>query len=327
MQHARFQQFAWFFVAYLVVVILFGAWVRIAGAGAGCGNHWPTCHGDIIPQAPETKTLIEFTHRVTSGLCGIFAIVLVGWARRVSPRVFWASLATLFLVLVEGFIGAVLVKKELVAGDASMSRAVVISLHLVNTMALMAAATSAAWWAGRPSFAQRGDGVPRILVSRGVLLALIVVLTLTNATGAVTALGDTLFPKQPALDGGLLAQVRDDLSAGQHFLVRLRILHPIVAVFSAMLVLGVSLGLQRQKDARGSDAFRLLRAVQHGILTQLGLGVLNVLLAAPGWMQVLHLLMAQCVWVLVWLVLLETWPRVQEPALAGQLVRNVEGTA
>jgi heme A synthase len=161
-----------------------------------------------------------------------------------------------------------------------------------------------------------------------VLVALIVVLGLTNATGAVTALGDTLFPKQPALDGGLLAQVRDDLSVGQHFLVRLRILHPIVAVFSAMVVLGVSLGLQRQKDARGSDAFRLLRAVQHSILTQLGLGVLNVLLAAPGWMQVLHLLMAQCVWVLVWLVVLETWQRAEAPALAGNVgPHRVEGRA
>ncbi len=302
MEHPRFRKFAWFFVGYLVLVILFGAWVRIAGAGAGCGNHWPTCNGDVIPQAPETKTIIEFTHRVTSGLCGIFALVLVGWARRVSPRVFWASVATLFFVLVEGFIGAVLVKKELVAGDASLSRAVVISLHLVNTMLLMAAAASAAWWAGR-----RPGTLSPVVVSRGVLVALMVVLVLTNSTGAVTALGDTLFPKQPALDGGLLAQVREDLSVGQHFLVRLRILHPIVAVFSAMVVLGVAIGLQRQKQARGSDAFRVLRALQHAIITQLAFGVLNILLAAPGWMQVLHLLMAQAIWVLVWLVTLETW--------------------
>ncbi len=322
MEHARFRKFAWFFVAYLVLVILFGAWVRIAGAGAGCGNHWPTCHGDIIPQAPETKTLIEFTHRVTSGLCGIFALVLVGWARRVSPRVFWASVATLFLVLVEGFIGAVLVKKELVAGDASLSRAIVISLHLVNTMALMAAATSAAWWTGRPA-----DLRSPITVSRAVLVALMVVLVLTNSTGAVTALGDTLFPKQPALDGGLIAQVREDLSVGQHFLVRLRILHPIVAVFSTMVVLGVAIGLQRQKHTRGSSAFRLLRFVQHAILTQLALGVLNVLLAAPGWMQVLHLLMAQCVWVFVWLVMLETWPRAATEVSAHRIANRVEGHA
>ena len=94
-------------------MILFGAWVRIAGAGAGCGNHWPMCNGDVIPQAPETKTVIEFTHRVTSGLCGLLVLVLAVWARRVSRPVFYASLATLFFILIESFIGAVLVKKEL----------------------------------------------------------------------------------------------------------------------------------------------------------------------------------------------------------------------
>jgi heme a synthase len=330
MEHSRFNKFAWFFVGYLVVVILFGAWVRIAGAGAGCGNHWPTCHGEVIPTAPETATIIEFTHRVTSGLCGIFAIVLVGWARKVNRRVFWAAVATLFFVLVEGFIGAVLVKKELVAGDASLSRAVVISLHLVNTMLLMAAAASTAWWSrpsppGTPHAASDGQPVtaPRLEVAKGVLLAIIVALLLTNATGAVTALGDTLFPKQPALDGGLWAQVRDDLSVGQHFLVRLRILHPIVAVFSAMLLLGVTLGLQRRKDARDTPAYGILKGLQHTVLLQLFLGVVNVLLAAPGWMQIIHLLVAQGLWVMVWLLALETWPgneqTAQEPALGRQL--------
>lgn len=322
MDHPRFRQFAWIFAGYLVLVILFGAWVRIAGAGAGCGNHWPTCNGDVIPQAPETKTIIEFTHRVTSGLCGIFAIILVAWARRVNRRVFWAAAATLFFVLVEGFIGAVLVKKELVAGDASLSRAVVISLHLVNTMLLMAAAASTAWWS---QARQRLEG-GTLAVGRGVLVALMLVMLLTNSTGAVTALGDTLFPKQPALDGSLIAQVRDDLSAGQHFLVRLRILHPVVAVFSAMVVLGVAIGLRRQKQAGQTAAVRLLRSLQHAIVTQLGLGVLNILLAAPGWMQIVHLLMAQAIWVLVWLVVLETWPRT-EATTEALPARPLEGRA
>lgn len=306
MDHPRFRQFAWAFVAYLVLVILFGAWVRIEGAGAGCGNHWPTCNGDIIPQAPETKTVIEFTHRVTSGLCGIFSIILVIWARRVSPRVFWAAVTTLVFVLLEGFIGAVLVKRELVAGDASMSRAVVIGLHLVNTMLLMAAASATAWWASTSA------GLPRTLASRGMLLAVIVALVITNSTGAVTALGDTLFPKQPALDGSLLAQVRQDLSVGQHFLVRLRIVHPVVAVFSAMLALGVFLGLGRSKQVKGSRVAKLLQAGQHTVLLQVGLGVINILLAAPAWMQIVHLLTAQALWMIVWLVTVETWPKVKQ---------------
>ena len=72
-------RYAWAFVLYLIGVILFGAWVRITGSGAGCGSHWPTCHGELIPMAPATETIIEYTHRLTSGLCGPLALLLVGW--------------------------------------------------------------------------------------------------------------------------------------------------------------------------------------------------------------------------------------------------------
>jgi heme A synthase len=327
MPSPRFVRFAWFFVAYLIVVILFGAWVRIAGAGAGCGNHWPTCNGDVIPQAPEMKTVIEYTHRVTSGLCGLLVLGLAFWARRVSRPVFYASLATLFFILVESFIGAVLVKKELVAGDASVSRAIVISLHLVNTMLLTAAAATVAWWASRGAGA-----LPRIAVSRGMIVAVLFCLVLTSVTGAVTALGDTLFPKQPALDGSLIASVRGDLSVGQHFLVRLRVLHPLVAVVSAMIVLAVSLGLRRQVKGNSAGELRLVRLLkswQHAVLSQLVLGVVNIMLAAPGWMQIVHLLMAQALWLVVWVTVLDLWPGSKELAQerASLGARPASGTA
>ena len=302
----RFSRFAWFFVAYLVLVILFGAWVRIAGAGAGCGNHWPTCNGDVIPQAREAKTIIEFTHRVTSGLCGLLVLVLVVWARRVGRPVFYAALATLFFIIVESFIGAVLVKKELVAGDTSVSRSIVISLHLVNTLFLLAAASTVAWWSSAgPRM------VPRIRVARGLLVGVLVLLLLTSVTGAITALGDTLFPKQPALDGSLLAGLRGDLSMGQHFLVRLRILHPLVAVIAAMAVMGVSLGLRRQLKKASPEDRRseiLLKSWQHTVLFQMVLGMVNIMLAAPGWMQIVHLFTAQVLWLLVWVTTLDLWP-------------------
>lgn len=311
--NTRFSRFAWFFVAYLVVVILFGAWVRIAGAGAGCGNHWPTCNGDVIPQSPALTTIIEFTHRVTSGLCGVLVLVLVWWARRVSRKVFWAALATLFFILVESFIGAVLVKFELVAGDASVSRAIVISLHLVNTMLLLSAASTVAWWSsiGGTVISQR----PR--VSRGLLVSVLAVLLLTSITGAVTALGDTIFPKHPALDGSLIASVRADVTLGQHFLVRLRILHPLVAVFAAMVVVAVSFGLRRQLSRSLKPGRRvevLLKSWSHTVLFQLVIGGVNIMLAAPGWLQIVHLFTAQALWLLVWLGVLELWPARAETA-------------
>lgn len=295
------RRFAWFYVAYLVAVILFGAWVRISGAGAGCGDHWPMCNGDIIPQAASAKTMIEYTHRLTSGLCGIFGIALLTWVwgRYGWGRILAGALASLFFLLLEGFIGAVLVKKQLVVDDASVSRALVISIHLTNTLLLTATTAATAWWIGRPQAqaeVRRGYG----LLSFS-LLALIV----TNVTGAITALGDTLFPVQPTLGSGLFARIRDDLTAGQHFLVQLRIVHPIVAVTTALFLLGVFLALKRQTSEL------LQRLVVWGagaVVLQMALGVLNVALAAPGWMQIVHLLVSQGIWILAVIVWLEFWP-------------------
>jgi heme a synthase len=302
MLNNRFARFAWFFVGYLIVVILFGAWVRISGAGNGCGSHWPTCNGDVIPQAPSTKTIIEYSHRLTSGLCGIFALVLVFWSRRVGRSVFCASLVTFFFLLVESFIGAVLVKKELVAGDASASRAVVVSLHLANTMLLMASAATVAWWssrnvpAGRPRFA------------KPLIVAVLVALVLANMSGAVTALGDTLFPTRPALDGSLLAKVQADVSPTQHFLVRLRMVHPVVASAAAALLAALFLGLLRGITPAQRTHARLFRLGLIVISGQVVLGVINVALAAPAWMQIVHLLSAQIVWIVAWVATLEIWP-------------------
>ena len=290
MQRRTFSRLSWWFVVYLIAVILFGAWVRIAGAGAGCGNHWPLCNGDVLPAAPQTKTIIEFTHRLTSGLCGIFGLLFVFWAWRMKDRgVLRAALLTMLFILVEGFVGAVLVKKELVVNDASVSRAVVIGLHLANTLLLVASATAMAWRASPPVAATK-------TVGRGMLLAAMLVLVFTNMTGAVTALGDTLFPLQPTLDGSLFARVREDLTAGQHFLVRLRVIHPFVAVFCAAFLSGVVASVRRQFT--GDAAMRkLLHWPLMIVGVQVLLGALNITLAAPGWMQIVHLLVAQVLWV------------------------------
>jgi heme A synthase len=308
MPNRRFNRFAWFFVAYMAAVILFGAWVRITGSGAGCGSHWPACQGEIIPPSPGTQTLIEYTHRLTSGLCGILGIALVIWARRVSPRLFRAALATLFFLIVESLIGAVLVKKELVAGDASASRAVVIGLHLTNTMLLTACAATVAWWSG-------SGGAMRIQgARRAAIAASIAALLFTNVSGAITALGDTLFPAQPALGASIFAKVRDDLSASQHFLVRLRLVHPVVAVLTAVLLATMYYRLLR--GGGGPQFARLVKIAQIAVLSQVALGVINIMLAAPGWMQIVHLLAAQVVWLTLWLITLSAWraPQISRPS-------------
>lgn len=69
----RFARYAWFTTGFTVLVILWGAVVRATGSGAGCGNHWPSCNGQIIPWPAQIETLIEFIHRITSGLSGLLA--------------------------------------------------------------------------------------------------------------------------------------------------------------------------------------------------------------------------------------------------------------
>ena len=297
----KLARFAWLFVVYLLGVILFGAWVRITHSGAGCGSHWPTCHGEIIPLAPSLETKIEFTHRLTSGLCGLLGIGMVAgaWVKARAGRVFWASVVTLLFIIFEGAVGAGLVLKELVADDDSVARAVVISLHLVNTLILMGAATMTAWWAGGnplPSWSRATIG----RWTRAGLIAGAVALVATSMSGAITALGDTLFPVQAATDGGLTARVNESLSTTNHFLVRLRVIHPFVAVLSAALLgkLAWEVGQDRQRARAQRWAWALGALV--GAQTMLGL--LNVMLAAPGWLQLGHLLVAQLVWMALVLV-------------------------
>lgn len=309
MGRRAFARFAWFFVAYLAAVILFGAWVRITHSGAGCGANWPTCNGEVVPSAPGVKTVIEFTHRVTSGMCGIFGLLLAGWAWRLfgaGSLIFRTSTLTLLFVIFEGAIGAGLVLGELVEDNDSAARALVIALHLTNTLVLTACAALTAWLAGgdrtAPAHAERRNP---LLPSLG-LLALVVI----AMSGAVTALGDTLFPIEATLGPGLLAKLQADLSATNHFLVRLRIGHPILAVLGSLFVAWLLVAPMRRGDRWAVAAAALLAA-------ELAVGLCNVAWAAPGWLQILHLLLAQALWMSTLLAFAPEWMAGRrEPAAA-----------
>jgi cytochrome c oxidase assembly protein subunit 15 len=284
----RFSTWAWFYTAYLVGVILFGAWVRISHSGAGCGAHWPLCDGEIIPTAPSAEKIIEYTHRLTSGLCGILSIALSLWAWRLfgaRSKACMAAMLTLLFVIFEGAIGAGLVLGELVADDSSVARALVIVLHLTNTLMLTGCAAATAYFGKNP------QSPARLSKHRGLLFTMGGLLTVTAMTGAVTALGDTLFPVQVGADGSLLARVAAELGPSQHLLVRLRILHPLFAVASGLVLL---FGFDR---LRGTTAGSWAKAGLILTVSQLGIGLLNIILAAPGFMQLLHLGLAQCLWV------------------------------
>jgi heme A synthase len=295
-----FGSYAWFLVAYLIGVILLGAWVRITHSGAGCGSHWPTCNGEMIPPAPSVETLIEYSHRLSSGLCGVFGLILVFWAGRrhgFGSAVFRGAAMTLLFLVIEAGIGAGIVLRELVADNDSASRALAVSLHLTNTLLLTACAAYTAWLAsgGRRGSAPGGRSATACAIGLGALVVM-------SMAGAVTALGDTLFPIEPALGPGLLDQVRADLSATNHFLVRLRALHPVVAVLGSAYLLWLFAPGQR---GRGSVWARFVWLAVAG---ELAIGLANIALAAPGWMQLAHLAAAHGLWITAVLASLESVP-------------------
>lgn len=300
---AKFGTYAWFIVGYLAFVILWGAWVRISGSGAGCGAHWPTCNGEVIPLNPAWETVVEFTHRLSSGLSLPLVLILVFMAFRRFPKghgARWASIGTLVFLLSEAALGAGLVKFELVAENDSIARAVTASFHLINTFILTAFAALCAWWGshGYPPFRSKRSGLS-LLVGLGLFSLL-----LTAMSGAITALGDTLFPTQVFTEQGLLPHLKENLASSTHFLVQLRIFHPIIAVVSGVYLLGLMPWLSEQRP----DLKRACLNVSFLVVCQLLLGVINILLAAPAWIQILHLLLALGVWlasVLLWVQLLE----------------------
>lgn len=290
----RFGTYAWFFVGYLIVVILFGAWVRITHSGAGCGSHWPTCNGEIVPPAPSVETMIEYTHRLTSGFCGILGLVLVFWAWRRyggAHSVFRGALATFVFLMIEAGIGAGIVLRELVADDDSVSRAVAVSIHLTNTLLLTGSAAFTAWKAGGGVRGSAPLDRSAIACAAGL-----VALILMSMAGAVTALGDTLFPIEPAFGPGMLDKVSADLSATNHFLVRLRALHPLVAVVGSAYLLWLFWPGRREGWPR---------LVVFAVVGELLIGVINIALAAPGWMQLIHLAAAHGLWIATLMASLE----------------------
>ena len=226
----RFARYAWFVLAYNLFVILWGAFVRASGSGAGCGSHWPLCNGVVVPRAPQLETIIEFAHRMSSGLSLVLVVVLVIWGFRAFAKghpVRKAVVAVFIFEMVEVLVGAGLVLLGLVARDESVARAIIMPIHLANTFLLLGSTALAAWWAsGHAPIRLRGQG----LLGIGWVIGLVGVVFI-GMSGAVTALGDTLFPA-----GSLIEGLRQDISPTVHVLVRLRVWHPVIAVAIALYV-------------------------------------------------------------------------------------------
>jgi heme A synthase len=284
-----FAKYCWAVLAYVLFVILFGAFVRATGSGAGCGAHWPLCNGEVIPRPQQIETYIELTHRVTSGLSIplIIGLLIAAWRKfpAGSPLRVTSALAMVFIVT-ESLVGAGLVLFELVADNDSVARAIWMMAHLLNTFLLVASITLTAWWAtvGRPE-RSRVD-----MLTRGLLIAGCAGILLLGMSGAVTALGDTLYPSASLSEG-----IADDFSPTAHWLIQLRVLHPGIAAGVGIFLFLATGWIRRRFDhprvAAATNALFGLYAAQ------LVLGIINVALLAPVWMQLVHLLAANLVWI------------------------------
>ena len=287
---SRIARLAWFIVAYNIAVILWGAYVRATGSGAGCGSHWPLCNGEILPASGKMQTLIEFTHRVTSGVSLLLVSVLLIWCWRRTRNGDWpryAAISAAVLLFNEALLGATLVLFDHVGLDRSASRAVFLCLHFANTLLLVAALTLTAKWLSAPGcrFAFAGKRREWVYVGFGLLCIMA-----TGMTGSIAALGDTLFPTAT-----LKASLAQDFSAGSHLLLRLRLFHPAMATVAIFYVLWMLRKLSKSRQESSATLPLLITT----LLAQVALGVLNVLLLAPIWLQITHLMVAEIFWILL----------------------------
>lgn len=285
-----FSRYAWIYLIYNFYVILGGAYVRATGSGAGCGSHWPLCKGEFVPNFTFIHTIVEFTHRASSGVVSIGAIILLIWAftstTKKSPIRKAAVFSFLFIVI-EAILGAALVLFALVANNSSNFRAVMMALHLVTTFMLLASISlTAAWSSHFP--------VMKINFNNKNLISIFIIifgLLIVGSSGAITALGDTLF--RPLYVGeGLIS----DIEYKGHILKSIRIYHPILAILISLYIVLICWKVTNKNSP--SLQIKLFKTITLIIFLQIFLGFINIALLAPVWMQILHLFTADLIWVL-----------------------------
>lgn len=271
--------------------------MRATGSGAGCGAYWPLCRGNVIPDLTILNTLIEFTHRVSSGVVGIGAVLLIIGAFFSYPKkhyVRYAAITVVCLVILEALLGAALVLFGLVEHNSTTTRIWVMSLHLINTFLLLAAITLTAAWSSEGTLpleplASRLPCLDRGIQSKMFLIIMCLsLLIITGVTGAITALSDTLF--KPEYVGQHFFK---ELFEPRHVLQMLRVFHPVLALISSVVLAltVVKFGFQKGR-AQIFGIFVLIF-----IIFQIFVGMFNLVFLTPIVLQLVHLFLADALWI------------------------------
>lgn len=291
----KFAKFAWFVLAYNVVVILWGVFLRASKSGDGCGQHWLTCHGEVIPSAPELKTVIEFSHRITSALDGFIVIGLLAWAilrwrsarSEANSRVLKMAIASFVFVIIEGLLGAGLVLTGNTAETLTAARPFWMAGHLLTTLILLTFLTLTAWFAsGGKAFNFRVEPKVRLFLLLGLLGFLLV-----GMSGSVAALSGMIFPSASLAEG-----VAKDFSETSNILLRLRVLHPILSVAFGVFLIFLA-GWISSKGRENAVIKRCTNILSILVLVQICWGAVTFLTLAPIVMQLVHLFLADAIWI------------------------------
>lgn len=260
--------------------ILAGAIVRATGSGDGCGSTWPTCKGKVIPELSDIPELIEFSHRAVSGILLVVTLMIFLKTRDLEKNNLKKVISNYltFFVVLEAVIGAVIVLFEWVGLNSSLPRIVAVPIHLVNTFGLLACFIAL--------YKVVKDDLQSIkgIVDNQFLVVLCLFL-FSGATGSITALADALFPSESFIQGFM-----EDFDETSEFLTRLRILHPIVAS-----LLSISLFFESN---RLKKTYKLnTKSLKLMVLVAVTLGVVNVLSNIWLPLSVLHLAIADFLWI------------------------------
>ncbi len=294
---AQFKKWSQVLIFYTMLVILWGAWVRISHSGDGCGDTWPLCGGRLIPEAEQNKTWVEYAHRLMSGLYGFLVLGLYLWARKLYPQGHkartWAGWS-LFFTVTEALLGAKLVIFGLVASNDTPFRAFAMGLHLVNSVMLTGSLTLTWDFSGQNSWFRKTqspwtfEGLKPKRIASGLIISFLLI----GVTGGIAALASTLFPSNSLLEG-----LRADWDPNSHYLIRLRGLHPFLGLLfggSMFLTAWLSIQLQRPEEIQLRLRSRNLAiAIGCGVL----LGLTTLLLLSPVVLKLAHLAAAHSIWI------------------------------
>ena len=263
-----------------ILSILAGAIVRATGSGDGCGASWPTCNGRVIPSLETSSEIIEFSHRSISGVLLIVTLLLFVKSKDPDTPLLHKKIIhyLTFFVLLEAAIGAVIVIYEWVGLNSSLPRIIAVPLHLVNTFALLGFYTLIFY------LLRESENKLSNFFDKRIKIAF-VLFFLTGATGSITALADVLFPSASFVEGFI-----EDFDSTSEVLTRLRILHPFVSTILSIFLFSES---NRFKKEFAIDTSIIKVLVIVGVI----LGVLNVVSNIILPLSILHLLLADLLWI------------------------------